>query len=147
MPLERKIVFYPAYDRSQQTPSYGIHGMVIDFQLHGPEGTVNWPYHTGIYLAHTRKRLGKYEPSSYGTEICAHSSKSFNGSDSVRDGNCPVLGGIPCYSIVLTGCLYGRELGEKLLLEGDEIIWKELEEYYYKLFPQQELALTGATKL
>lgn len=138
--LTRKITFTSAYDRSQEKPNYGIHGMVIGFQLHGPEGVVNWNYHTGIYLEHNRKahEHTAYHSSCYGNEICAHGTKPFAGSDGPNAG-CNLLGDAPCHSAVLTGGLYGQELGERLLTEGDAPIWAELEAEYNKLFPQLEL--------
>lgn len=134
MPLTRKIIFIPAYDKG---PQYGIHGMVIGFQLSGPEGVLVWDFHTGIYLEQTKKRLGQRNNSSdsYGTEIYSHSTKPHPDSTEGTE-HCDLIGGVKCY----TTSIYGGHLSEILLGQGDAPIWEELEKQYQILWPQLELS-------
>lgn len=130
--LIRRITFTPAYDYRARDQDQ--HGLVINFWVRGPEGAIVWSYHTGVYLKHSRT-----SPSSpYGDEICAHSSKPFPDSEGINLG-CGWLDGIACHSAELTGSLFGRELGEQFLAEGEDVVWKVLETRYLALWPQLEL--------
>lgn len=137
MSLIRKIVFVPAYDEG---PKFGSHGMVISFRLFGPEGVLAWDFHTRIYLEATRKRLGQGNEHGgiYGTEIYSHSTKPHSDS-TIGVSDCALVGGVQCH----TTSIYGQDLAERLVAEGDEGIWKRMEVAYRCLWPQLEM--TGLT--
>ena len=136
MKLKRDIVISPAYDKRSSIPgkNYGIHNAEIRFLLTGPKGVVQFVASTGWDLPHVAQELEanhKYKSKAWGTDLGYHSRKPrYEGQ--LAMGDCPYLGGKPCY---YDGSTLNAELVFNLMVsEGHEAVWKRLEDYYNELF-------------
>lgn len=135
--MKREIVFRPAYDKRHPNPNknYGIHGVDMQWYVSGELGVVQFVVYTNWYLPHVRaegeqKRwdAGAWQPMA--ADLGYHSPKPmYEGQTSI--GDCGLLGG-DCY---YDGSgLNAKPILEKLIAEGGEAAWKELEDYYVETF-------------
>jgi len=145
--LEREIKFYPAYDKRNDDPSknYGIHNMELAFYLKGKRGAVQFKMNTGWHLPHVAEELQRdtsrthflTSPSAMDLGFHAYSDieeneERFGGEHSCHTHDCEVLNGKGCYYDGST--LNAEPLMKQLIEEGQEAIWKRLEEYYTYTF-------------
>jgi len=139
--LDRIVWFEPSYDKRSKDPArdYGISDVKVMFILKGEEGAVHFLFSTGWFLPHLREELeekGHFFRVKYpwAMDLGYHSPKPIHGDETHFD-DCDVLGG-ECY---YDGSgLNAIPLLEKLVAEGDEAVWKELEKYYEETFGEKE---------
>lgn len=161
--LERRIFFKPAFHKVHEDPkkNYGVHGMEIWFLVIGDKGACHFGLSTGMMLPETfRYWKSKGQDASVssimqmGIDVGYHSkTPGFEGHqvnwptkmrktgpgpmdvefDKIGDAPpiCEYLG-TPCY--VDGSALRADDWKEIFLAEGDEPIWKMLEEDYKARF-------------
>jgi hypothetical protein len=139
--MERKITFRPAFDKRDSNPSknYGVHGVDMLWYIKGELGVVDFVVYTNWHLPHIEELNDSRNDSQFPHLNCHpqpanvgyHSRvpKYKGQTRSVFD--CTLLGG-DCYSD--GSGLYAEELYDILVREGDEAVWKKLEEYYKQTF-------------
>lgn len=128
MNLRREVVITPAYDKRSSDPkkNYGVHNAEIRFHLIGQEGAVQFVASTGWDLPSVHSRS-----KAWGTDLGYHSHKPhYKDQEIVRD-DCPVIGG-PCYYDGST--LNAEPVFNRMVAEGHEAVWEELERYYKQVF-------------
>jgi hypothetical protein len=134
--LERIVRFRPAYDKWHPDPhkNYGIHGVDLLMVLKGPLGAVHFVLFTNWHLPHVQEELEargtamtRPTPADFG-----YHSITAQYEDQHCRGECEWLDGRPCYSD--GSGLYAEKVYERLLREGDEGVWSELEAYYREKF-------------
>lgn len=142
--FERRVTFRPAFDRCAHDPSknYGIHGVEVLFLLLGPKGATqfllytNWMLPAGncpIGLDHTRRGsdhrlfcdpmpadLGYHSPSP------RYEDQSSYECDVLPAGRCHYDG----------SSLNAVRVYQRLLREGSDGVWAELESFYRSLFEE-----------
>ena len=143
--MEKLVFFDSAYDKRHPDPSknYGIHGVTLKFVLKGKLGATNFTIYTTWHLPEVQQELihrtfgGGYDvemllpmPADFGY----HSPKKLYEYSTLAVEGCPYLNGKPCYCD--GSSLYAETVYEKLLREGDDAVWKELEESYIDRFGQ-----------
>jgi hypothetical protein len=142
--LTRKIEFQPAYDYRSR-PGYGMHCVEIGFYIYGPKGTVQFKLQTNWGLPSMRADLLDGVRSTINKEYVSemfvfpqaldlgyHSLvPRYEGQGCMRQ-ECPYLDGKPCYYDGST--LNAEPILERLIAEGEEAVWRELEDYYHSLF-------------
>jgi len=134
--FERIIMFEPAFDKRHPDPKRdcGIGDVHIRFVLKGEKGAVQFLFSTGWYLLHVRREM-TYPPGYYprALDLGYHSPRRLSSYDAYFE-DCPILGG-KCY---YNGSFLAADLlMEKLVAEGDEAVWKELEKYYKETFGEE----------
>lgn len=141
--MERKVYFEPAYDKRDPDPNknYGIHGASIRFVLKGDKGAVQFLIYTNWYLPNVQKELkrkyaGKTDSLFFFTPMPAdvgyHSLEpTYSGQECITQ-ECEYLDGKPCYYDGST--TRAERVFDILVAEGDEAVWKCLEDYYHKTF-------------
>lgn len=143
--MERIVEFSPAYDERNNTKgNYGIHGVDLRMMLKGDKGVVQFVLYTNWHLSHVQDELieglvGKDE-TYIGTvtkpmpaDLGYHSHKPMY-EDQFKTENCEYLDGHECY---YGGSSMGAyEIYNVLLKEGSEGVWRELEQYYNRVFGQ-----------
>lgn len=133
--MERRIEIIPAFDRRHPDPrkSCGIHNAEIRFYLIGDAGAIQFVASTGWDLPHVRHEFsGRRASRAWGTDLGYHSlAPHYEGQTSLTDA-CPVLNGKPCYYD--GSSLNAEPVFEKMVAEGHEAVWKELERYYSHVF-------------
>lgn len=133
----RKISFQPAYDKRSATPSknYGVHGVDLRFTLKGAEDGVAFCVFTNWMLPHVQAETDarpvtpdhtflfhKPQPAS----VDGHWRISQYEGQTPTTG-CDITGG-DCYC---NGSgLLAEDLFNLLVAEGEEAVWKKLEEIY-----------------
>lgn len=141
---ERIIKFAPAYDKRDPDPSkdYGIHGVTLTFVLKGAEGAVDFVLYTNWMLPHVQEEQdGRMSPGF--VHLMCHPIPADLGYHSPRpirewqDGGAPSQAecnwlGAPCWYDGST--LNAEPVYRRLLEEGDEGVWAELEDYYAQTF-------------
>ena len=154
--FKREITFLPAYDKRSDDPNknYGIHGVEMRWILKGEKGAVQFLVYTNWYLPHVVEHLigAKYSYQSskifsaskvsalflpMAADVGYHSPKPFyEGQISMED--CPFLDSKLCY---YDGSgLLAEEYFKVLTEEGDEAVWKKMEEYYVERFEEENEA-------
>ena len=141
--FERTITLSAAYDHRNPDPdkNYGIHGVDIRFVLKGPLGATQFLLYTGWFLPHVQAELDSKTPprsSDYPmpADLGFHSPNP-RYDDHKPMPSCDVLDG-PCY---YDGSSMNAEpVYQRLLREGSDGVWTELEDYYGRLFAQSEPA-------
>jgi hypothetical protein len=139
--MKREIQISPTRDKRSSDPSknYGIHGAEMRFILTGNKGAITFTIFTHWHLPHVDEKLrNKYQHSSEhdfmfrldGADISYHSYiPRYEGqTDSGRP--CMYLNNKPCYCD--GSLLAARPICEKLIAEGSDAVWKELEHWYNK---------------
>ena len=136
--FEREIRFIPAFDKRNEDPKkdYGVTSMEIVFMLQGEKGTVHLIGHTGMDLKHIRERnkFKNYHSYISGSDKGYHSHTPMYEGQEPTPYNCLYLGK-PCYCD--GSALAGVDLWEEFIAEGEEHVWRELLEYYYKVFESE----------
>jgi len=135
--FERIIKFEPAFDMRHPDPrrNYGIGDVLIRFVLKGKKGAVQFLFSTGWFLPHVRKELERknfFTKMTYprAWHLGYHSPKPISGYEE-RVEDCPIFEG-ECYH---NGSFIKADpILEKLIAEGEEAVWKELEKYYEEIF-------------
>jgi hypothetical protein len=144
----KEITFEPAFDKrnSDPTKNYGIHGVNVRF-LYGDKnkGVVQFLLYTNWHLPNVRSEA-KNDPSSivaierYPFEFWQAPMPADLGfhsphpqyEDQYKMDSCDVLNQGFCY---YDGSgLNAQRTFETLIEKGSEGVWKELEEYWKKLF-------------
>lgn len=141
--LAKEIHFAPAYDKRHIDPekNYGIHGVTLTFYLRGEKGVVQFVIYTNWHLPHVQEELDNKSDSQFphlfchpmGADVGYHSPVSLSEHNTKPlTGNCPVLGGVPCF---YDGSgLWGVAVLERLITEGEDAVWEELEKAYSRWF-------------
>ena len=133
----RKIEFTPAYDKRNPDPhkNYGIHGVNMRFLLFGDSGVIQFVIYTNWHLPHVQRELelkqnaGLYL-SPMPADVGYHSPKPlYDGQTPISD-HCEYLNGAPCY--YGGSGLYAEEVFEVFVTDGEEAMWKLLEESYHR---------------
>ena len=142
--MEKIIQFRPAFDKRSSIPgkNYGVGSMTITFILKGSEGATQFVFNTGCYLPHNMDELwGNREDSRFnpfkgeGWNIGYHSPKPMYENQSPMRDECEVIGGKCYYDGTSLGA---SEFTETFLKEGDEAVWKMLQEEYNDRFLDPE---------
>jgi hypothetical protein len=141
----RQVKFYPAYDKRNSDPkkNYGIHGVDMRFLLTGEKGVIQFVIFTNWYLPNVKEEFeAKRQFSQYNAftpmpaDVGYHSYTPMYEGQNVASESCEYLGGKPCY---YDGSgLYAETVFDVLVKDGDEAVWKLLEESYYDHFGKQE---------
>jgi hypothetical protein len=144
--MERRIEIRPAYDRRHPDPkkSYGIHNAELCFYLIGPEGAIQFIVSTGWHLPHVMEEMkAKHAHNAdtyallskgWGTDIGYHARVPQYENQTPISGNCQILGGT-CYYDGST--LNAEPIFNRMVAEGHEAVWEEMEEYYLYRFSEQ----------
>lgn len=139
--MEKRIEFSPAFDKRNHDPkkNYGIHGVDIRFVLIGERGAVQFVLYTNWYLPHVADDLWTRHPAHlrafFGpmppADVGYHSPvPQYEGQEPIGN-NCQYLNG-PCY---YDGSgLRANDAFKVLVEEGDDGLWKYLEQYYRDTF-------------
>jgi len=131
----REVKFEPGFDKRSTDPgkNYGIHGVEIRFLLRGPDGVVQFVCYTGWFPASVEDsaRIGTIGCFPMGADRGYHSPTSkYEGQEPMP--HCDILPGGKCYYD--GSSLAGDDLMKILIAEGDEAVWKNLENYYQQVF-------------
>ena len=142
--FRRTVEIAPAYDKRNSDPSknYGIHGCDMRFLLGGEKGVVQFVLFTNWHLPNvTKEFVHKPVKDSIDLEcrflpmpadLGFHSPTPMYEGQNICQDKCDYLDGKPCY---YDGSgLNAIGIYNVLLEKGSDGIWKELEEYYYKVF-------------
>jgi hypothetical protein len=139
--MERIIKFIPAFHKIHEDPdkNYGVGSVRCIMTLKGEKGATSFVFGIGIYLPQTyeywesrglHKDCNKY-PDHMGYDVSYHALSSQWEGQTSRD-NCEFLDGKPCYG---DGSALRADEWMKIFVEqGDEPIWKMLEEDYKERF-------------
>lgn len=131
--LTRRIQIIPAYDNRDLDPkkNYGVHGMELYFILQGPKGAITWTFCTGMQLPHVAEemRAKDYPQKPYGGGISYHSRQPHH--EGQEAGSCTILPEKKCYCD--SSYLDGNNLGDKFIVEGEDVVWAKLQEWYNDL--------------
>lgn len=143
--LERKIIWRPAFDKRHVEPgkNYGVHGVEIEFQLLGEAGGVVFRISTNWMLPHVQAesdarpldenphlRYMFHKPQSAGLD--GHwKMPPYEGA--YRYENCKITGGV-CYC---DGTSLTDSVFNLLVEQGEEALWKRLEEAYEEWKPKK----------
>lgn len=139
MEFKKLIKFRPAFDKRSNQPNkdYGIGALTISFVLIGDGNAVSFTFSTGIYTEDVRRELQeKYKCADYnpfepmGYDVSYHSSEpKYEGQSKTE---CEFTGLGYCYC---DGSGIKAEKYMNVLIEdGEESVWKMLEDYYYDVF-------------
>ena len=142
--FERIVTMHPAFDKRSADPgkNFGIHGVELRMVLKGPLGATQFLLYTNWHLPHVRDELEQRllsEPASAVALRCHarptpadlgyHWSTPRYADQEARD--CDLLAGGKCY---YDGSgLSAEPVFERLLREGSDGVWKELEDFYREL--------------
>jgi hypothetical protein len=155
--MERKILFIPAFDKTDPDPKkdYGVGCLELRFLLIGEKGVVEFQLLTQWFQEHVMVRrleslkkdiwMGKQDfllrhfLDPFPADVNYWSLNRISEDDTIfAEGVSYVFDGKPCY--------YGYKYVDsddtrsvdnalrKLVEEGDEALWKYLEEYYLEVF-------------
>lgn len=139
--MEKITQFAPAFDKRNPEPSknYGIHGVDMRMVLKGEFGAVQFVLYTNWQLPHVQEEFrAKMQPDKYclfeplPADLGYHSHKPMYEGQEPLQKECEYLNGKPCY---YDGSgLNAQRIYTTLLEKGSDGVWKELEDYYTKLF-------------
>ena len=140
--MERIVEFAPAYDKRgpDSSSNYGVHGVNLRFVLKKEKGAVQFLLFTNWHLPHVQKELDSRTNLEFPHLSCHpdpadlgyHSPEPKCGEEISSTESCSYLNGKPCY---YDGSgLAAERVYERLLREGSEGVWSELESYYSKIF-------------
>lgn len=140
--FQRIVEWNPAYDKRNNDPgyNYGIHGMTLRFVLKGEKGVAQFVIYTGWHLKHVQEELDRKPVHRDYPHLSCHPMpvdlgyhspvQMYEGQEPLK--NCKYMNGKDCYydgSSLNADALYW-----KFVEEGEDIVWKKLEEYYKKQF-------------
>jgi len=138
----REVRFLRAWDRRSGAPDkdYGVHGTEINFTLKGEHGGVEFGVLTNWMLPHVRQETLARLTLSGGDErtvrallepmggaLRAHAKQPLYEGQTPSTLHCTITGG-ECYADA--SFLAGDKILERLIAEGDDAVWKELESFY-----------------
>jgi len=136
--MKQEIIVTAAFDKRHKEPAknYGIHGAELRFILTGDKGAITFTLYTNWYLPHVDEELRNSRRNKpecdfmfrpHGADISYHSHiPCYEGQTPIE--NCQYLGGKPCYCD--GSGLSAEPIGEMLIAEGSEAVWKELQRWY-----------------
>lgn len=137
--LRRVVRIAPAWNKRHTDPSkdYGVGAVTIYMALVGPKGAMSTRFSTGMYLPEVRRDWRdraeglSYDPTApMGLGVDYHSTESrFEGQ---RENACDLLPGGRCYSD--GSALAGDAMLDVLLRQGEDGVWRELEDRYRSRF-------------
>jgi hypothetical protein len=146
--LERRIDFNPAFDKRNADPSknYGIHGVEMRWYVIGEKGAVQFVVFTNWMLPHIEQeeRTRSWPPSltrPMPADVGFHSRVPMYEGQAAMEAGCSLLGGGPCYYD--GSAMQAQNLFDKLLVEGGEAVWIELEARWRVQFEPEELEQLG----
>lgn len=121
-----------AFDKTQETPNYGIGSPSCLFVLKGKEGAITFEFSTGWYLKETYDR---WEREGGGLKYKTHTGYGVyyhvperTGEFDTEHESCPWLDGKTCYQ---DGSMILSDDALKILIEeGEDAVWVKLEEIY-----------------
>jgi len=142
----RNLTFSPAFDKRNPSPSknYGIHGVEMRFLLMGPLGAVQFVLYTNWHLPHVEKEMMEKPVDAIGyhcsrpmpADLGYHSPKPmYKGQE---EFDCDLLPGGKCYCD--GSGLNAIPVFDILVSEGEEALWKKLEDYYHIIFGEGDAA-------
>jgi hypothetical protein len=148
--FERIVEFEPAFDKRNADPhkNYGIHGVNLRMLLRGADGVVQFLLYTGWMLPHVEKELD----ARRGDHLICHPQPvdlGYHSPKPVRDWqdekatfeSCEYLDGGPCWYD--GSSLSAQRVYDRLVAEGHEGVWAELEDYYRAIFSSEEEIRAG----
>ncbi len=129
--FERQITFRAAYDKRDPDPTknYGIHSVEIRFLLKGPKGATQFLFYTGWFLPEVRKP-GLSNDYPMPVDLGYYSLTPQYENDQPFD--CDLFPSGKCYYD--GSSLNAEPVFERLLREGHEGVWAELEDFYRSRF-------------
>jgi hypothetical protein len=134
---------FPGYDKRDPNPSknYGIHGVEMKWFVIGDKGAVQFVLSTSWYPSNVRRERG-YDHGTGLVERCLvtpmptdlgyHSPVPMHEGQTSISETCEFIGGGPCYYDGST--LNAEDPFDVLTDEGEEALWKFLEQYYEATF-------------
>jgi len=147
--MEKLIFFEPGFDERDPDPrkDYGIGGVKIRFVLKDERGAVQFLIITDWYPYEVQKEhfdngtgrfSGKYnffDPKPMGADVGYHSPTPMYEEHCRYD--CDLLDQGYCY---YDGSgLFAQKLVRRFLVEGEDIVWEELESYHKQMFGEELL--------
>jgi len=140
--FERQVEWSPAYDKRPKNPGdpdYGVHGMELHFILLGPKGDLATQFvlYTNWHLPHVEKELDAKLDSRF-PHLSCHPLPSDLGyhsawptyEDQSAMGHCDILSCGNCHYDGSGPGLAARDLYERFVAEGEEVVWTELRRRY-----------------
>lgn len=137
--LKRIVKFSPAYDKRDADPkkNYGIDCVRCWMVLKGKKGAVQFVFSTGMYLLETHKewlsRFGYNDNSYMGLDVGYHSPYPMYEGQTIQEDKCEWIEKA-CYYDGST--LRVVKFLDVFVREGDEAVWKLLEQDYKERFYQ-----------
>lgn len=143
--MEKIIKFKPAYDKRHEDPNknYGTHGMDLIFALKGKLGATSFIICTNWHLKYVQDEFDRRSNPDFPHLSCHpqpvdlgyHSPTRVYGFGEPVE-SCELLDGKSCYCDGST--LNAIDLFDKFVAEGEDIVWKTLEEIYLDQFGKLE---------
>jgi len=147
MSFERKIEFAPAYDKRSSEPNknYGVHGVEMRFYLKGEDGVVQFLLYTNWHTKKVQEEFDSRPVRPYmhlschpmAADIGYHSPRPIYEGQTMLSENCHILNG-PCYYD--GSSLNAEAFYWTLVEEGEEALWKKMEEWYEGIFKKEAIA-------
>jgi hypothetical protein len=130
--LTHRVEFRPAWDKRHADPkrNYGIHGVELRFLVQGPLGATQFVMYSGWNLKHVREERRDDRTASYfpmAADLGYHSPRPmYEGQEPMQ--HCDLLPAGTCY---YDGSgLNAEPVMESLIEEGDDAVWRKLEDEY-----------------
>ena len=151
--FEKIITFSPAWDQSDPDPSknHGLHGVDLRFVLKGETGATQFLLYTNWHLPHIRERFRfrrdthDFMCRPFPVDKGYHSYVPLHEGQTKMD-KCDILDG--CGGCYYNGSgLQAENVFERLVREGHEGVWKDLEELYHELFDEIDNHAIAAAKI
>ena len=136
--IEKTVQFSAAYDKRDPDPNknYGIHGVTIRFVYKGEKGATQFVLYTNWHLPHVTEELRNKERfllEPLPADLGYHSpTPQYEGQTQM---DCDLLEGGVCYYD--GSSLQADRVYKRLLEEGEDGVWAELEEEYKHRFETQ----------
>ena len=144
--LTREVRFSPGYDKRNPEPNknYGFAGMHIYFILKGELGAINFSLMTHWFPKYVQKELFNkgalqhswFEPQPLAMDLGYHTTYPQYDDQEISHESCELLDGQPCYYCGST--LNAEPIRDIFLEEGDEGVWRVLEEKYIERFGEEK---------
>ena len=136
--IEKTVQFSAAYDKRDPDPNknYGIHGVTIRFVYKGEKGATQFVLYTNWHLPHVTEELRNKERfllEPLPADLGYHSpTPQYEGQTQM---DCDLLEGGLCYYD--GSSLQADRVYKRLLEDGEDGVWAELEEEYKYRFETQ----------